>query len=78
MVGGRWMVVLEDFLSAQVLAAVGSGRRSLIREFTLLFLVLHSFTTSPFSNTTWHSKGLTEPSATPLSYYFCFVLEISN
>lgn len=41
----------------------------LIGELNLLFLIPHFLTTSPSSNTTWHSKGLTEPSATPLSLY---------
>lgn len=47
--------------------AVAASRGVLIWHLNPLFLFPHSLTTSPSSNTTWHSKGLTEPSATPLS-----------
>lgn len=47
--------------------AVTDSQDVLSGEFNPLFLISYSLTTSPSSNTTWHGKGLTEPSATPLS-----------
>lgn len=39
----------------------------LVGQLNPQFLFPYSLTTSPSSNTTWHSKGFTEPTATPLS-----------
>lgn len=56
-----------SLLQGQAGCAATGGLGVLIGVLNPLFLSPCSLTTSPSSNSTGHSKGLTEPSATPLS-----------